>query len=789
MSSSASCIHDKNSDPAGSRSKVACQRGVLLINLGTPDSPDVPSVRRYLAEFLSDPNVIRLPSGLGWLNGLLGRTIARFRAPRSAKLYERIWTEGGSPLGSITEEQVSLLEDALPDDWHVFFAMRYGRPTIAETLSEIEEAGIDELVVVPMYPHYSGTTTGTALRKLYGSLKRGNHRLNVTTRNTWFDDGGYIHAQAKLIQEYAMRHGLTPENTYLMFSAHGLPVSYVERGDPYPAHVKRSVELVTQRLGWPTDRSTLAFQSRFGPAEWLKPAADETLAELARAGEKRVLVCPISFTTDCLETLEELDVRYREGFERTGGELYLCPALNSSPEFITALKNMVLRGPRPVTSWGEKVRPLLKHEDALPPEPLNSESLVMIGLSLANQVGDGRGPEQVHADAANLHGAKRSQNEVPELLRAICEDGRVREAFVWNTCHRLEFYGWPTADAKDDEECIVARVREHLFDGCARDDLSVNVLCGADAWHHFVRTVAGLNSGLPGDRDILEQLLQAHNVAQRAGTAGPMTRKLIGDVLALERSLRAETEWGEFEPGYCFAALSRIFETTHLDPVDHRHLVVGGSTTSRSVLTTLIEQFDVPSRQLTLAYRGHSGGQIKLLRKAIGGGRRIRVQTYGEPQVLRAIADADVVFLGIDRDEPVLVAEDLRDLRDFVARPLMIIDFNTFGSTSDVESVPGVTLWTAENIDGAVAEFAQAMRETRKFTGALDAAEDWIVEHAPPWDAAASKPHRCLGVVGETSPNDPEVDPVPTTERWRRCSQCGVHRSERAAMVFERCAS
>ncbi|UCC31904.1 MAG: ferrochelatase, partial [Phycisphaerales bacterium] len=306
MSSSALCNRGAHSDQEHLQSSVLCRRGVLLINLGTPDGPDIPSVRRYLAEFLGDPHVVHLPRGLKWMNGLLGRMIARLRASRSAEMYRRIWTDRGSPLGSITEEQAVLLEDALPDGWDVFYAMRYGRPTIAEKLGEIEAAGIDELVVIPMYPQFSGTTSGTALHALYGNLKRGNHRINVTTRNTWFDDGGYVHAQAKLIEEYAKRHGLKPENSYLVFSAHGLPVSYVERGDPYPSHVKRSVELVTQRLGWATDRMTLAYQSRLGPARWLRPGVDEMLDELARAGEKRVLICPISFTTDCLETLEEI---------------------------------------------------------------------------------------------------------------------------------------------------------------------------------------------------------------------------------------------------------------------------------------------------------------------------------------------------------------------------------------------------------------------------------------------------------------------------------------------------
>ena len=223
---------DSRAGDTARQAPPAHARGVLLINLGTPDATDVPAIRRYLAEFLSDPDVIRLPTGLGWLTRPLGHLIARFRAPGSAELYRNIWTEQGSPLRTFTEAQVAALRTTLPADVRVFYAMRYAKPAIAETPARIEAACIEQLVIVPMYPQFSGPTTGTALRELYGALHRGSHRLNVTTRNIWYDDGGYVYAQAKLIAEYAKQHLLTPDNTMLLFSAHGLPVSYVKRGDP-----------------------------------------------------------------------------------------------------------------------------------------------------------------------------------------------------------------------------------------------------------------------------------------------------------------------------------------------------------------------------------------------------------------------------------------------------------------------------------------------------------------------------------------------------------------------------
>ncbi|MBU0717390.1 MAG: ferrochelatase, partial [Planctomycetes bacterium] len=172
------------------------RRGVLLVNLGTPDGPDRRSVFRYLAQFLSDPAVIQLPRGWRWANRPLGHLIAGFRARKSAALYREIWTERGSPLSSITQEQAQALGEILPPGWQVFYAMRYGQPSIDRVLGEVASCGIEELVVVPMYPHFSGTSAGTAVRELYSALQRAGHHFSVTVRNSWYEDGGYVYAQA-----------------------------------------------------------------------------------------------------------------------------------------------------------------------------------------------------------------------------------------------------------------------------------------------------------------------------------------------------------------------------------------------------------------------------------------------------------------------------------------------------------------------------------------------------------------------------------------------------------------
>ncbi len=719
---------DHSAGDNGSGMSAGRRRGVLLVNVGTPDAPEPAAVRRYLAEFLSDPMVIQLPAGLGWFHGILGRLIARFRAARSVEKYREIWTDRGSPLKVIMEDQASALASVLPEGWRVFVGMRNGHPRIADALADIEAAGIEELVIVPMYPQFSRTTSGTVIREVYRALKHVGGHLNVAVRTTWYDDAAYVSAQARLLAEYASRHGLTPADTHLVFSAHGLPVSYIERGDPYARQVDRSVKLVAQRLGWPADRVRLAFQSRLGPAQWLKPDVPDVLNELAAAGHKRVMICPISFSVDCLETLEEIDIRYRAEFEAAGGQMYLCPALNDYGPFIGALKNLVLRGPQPVTSWGTDMTPLVAPQPQTAAADSDLRSLVMMGVSLANRLGPGRGPRLEYSQPQALASVKIPHDEVLSVLRGVREQGLAREALIWNTCHRFEFYGW--LDGSSERNCVVARLRRRLF-ASAPDGLEINVLFGDEAWHHLMRTAAGLNSGLPGDADVVEQLQTAHRVAEGAGTAGQRSKCLVDEAVALAHVLREETEWGRQSPGYCLASLARLRDAAGHDLAALRHLVIGGSTTSCSVLHTLRERFDVGERQLALAYRSHKGGQVKLLRKAVGSGQRLRVQSYTDNTVLKALADADVVYFGIDSQEPVVSAEEVRGLRDFAQRPLTVIDFNTFGSAAGLESIEGVTVWNAARLEQEVGAYAEAMCAQEQFGAAVDQAERWIDARTP----------------------------------------------------------
>jgi ferrochelatase len=682
-------------------------------------------VREFLAESFTDSSVVKWPLGLRWLHKVLGRSRAARLAPRSADLYRQIWDVRGAPLAVIISDQASALATALPEGWTVYVAKRYGQPAVAEVMSQVEADGIDDLVVVPMHPQFNRATSGTIMRELHRVLRHTGQHINVALRSTWYDDVGYVKAQARTLADYAASRNLWPDDTHLVFCAHDQPASRAHGGSLYAGQVRRTVRLVADRLGWPMERTSLAYQPRPAPVRSLRPDIRERLAELAAAGEKKVLICPITSPVDGMETLGEIGLVCREAFEAGGGHLHLCPALNASEPFIAALRNLVLRGPRPMTPDRAAPIPLLRpkpESEVCDGEP---ESLVMIGVSFEDGVRSGRGPHMRYSHPRAFGKVRKTRKEVLAFLDWVRELPDAREAFVWNTCQRIEFYGW-LADPGDlaARKRAVEQIRGRLY-GAEPEGLELNTLFGIDAWHHMMRTAAGLNSALPGDSDVVAQLQTACRMAERAGTAGPRATCLVKSAVALSHDVRAETTWSRFSPGFCLAALTRVHEVdgAHMD--ECRHVVIGGSATSRSILAALSDHFDVPKNQMTLVHRGHHG-QLKLLRGAIGHGKRLRVQSYSEAGVTRAIADADFVYFGIDYEEPVLDVETLSGLRDFAERPLRVVDFNTFGSISSRETPPGLTLWTAEDLDLAVAAFAEAMRSRPHFLRAVEEAEESI---------------------------------------------------------------
>lgn len=321
----------------------AGQVGVLLVNLGTPDTADAKGVRVYLKEFLSDPRVIE-NQGLIWqliLNGI----VLRVRPARKAKDYLKIWNneQNESPLKTITRAQSDKLAVSIADKHVVVeWGMRYGNPSIKFGLDSLMAKGCDRILVVPLYPQYSASTSATVVDKVALALK--DMRAQPTVRFTppYYDDASYIDALAASIDTHLATLPFKPET--IVASFHGMPKSYIEKGDPYEAQCAATVDALRKRMGLDEKELMLTFQSRFGYQEWLQPYTDKTMEKLAKDGVKRIAVVTPGFAADCLETLEEIAQENAEIFRHNGGEQFaFIPCLNDSDVGMDAIRQLVLR--------------------------------------------------------------------------------------------------------------------------------------------------------------------------------------------------------------------------------------------------------------------------------------------------------------------------------------------------------------------------------------------------------------------------------------------------------------
>ena len=298
--------------------------GVLLVNLGTPDAPDVASVRRYLAEFLSDSRVVEIPALLWWpiLHGIILNT----RPQKSAHAYGLVWRPDGSPLAAFTRLQATALKDAWGPGVLVDWAMRYGNPSIPERLAAMKAAGCDRILFAPLYPQYCAATTATANDKAFETLTAMRWQPAMRTLAPYYDDPVYIAALAASIRASIAALDFVPQA--IVTSFHGMPQRTLELGDPYHCHCQKTARLLGEALG---QEVIVTFQSRFGRAKWLEPATDTMLEELPGRGITKVAVVAPGFSADCLETLEELAIRGRESFLTAGGDYFAyLPCLNDS---------------------------------------------------------------------------------------------------------------------------------------------------------------------------------------------------------------------------------------------------------------------------------------------------------------------------------------------------------------------------------------------------------------------------------------------------------------------------
>jgi ferrochelatase len=318
--------------------------GVLMVNLGTPDTADTRGVRVYLKEFLSDPRVIE-DQGLRWkllLNGI----ILRIRPARKARDYRKIWNseKNESPLKTITRAQSDKLTAAIADHDHVVvdWAMRYGNPSIRSGIDALTAQGCDRLLVVPLYPQYSAATSATVCDEVFRVLSEMRLQPTLRVSPPYYDDPDYIEALAVSIDAHLKTLAFQPE--LIVASFHGMPQKYVDKGDPYQAQCIATTDALRKRLGLETSKLILTFQSRFGFDQWLKPYTDKTIEQLAKDGVRRVAVVMPGFSADCLETLEEIAQENAEIFKHNGGEQFAAiPCLNDSDPGMDVIRQLVLR--------------------------------------------------------------------------------------------------------------------------------------------------------------------------------------------------------------------------------------------------------------------------------------------------------------------------------------------------------------------------------------------------------------------------------------------------------------
>ena len=316
------------------------RQGILLCNLGTPDAPRPAELRRYLKEFLSDPRVVEIPRLLWWM--ILNLIILRIRPRRSAKLYQSVWTEAGSPLMLYSQGQVAAVKQRLAEkygDIPVVLGMRYGNPSMASAIKQLTDQNVRDIIVLPLYPQYAGATTGSTFDAIAKTFTKLRWVPELQFINGYHKSEGYLDALCTTIKRHIEQHG-QPDK--FVFSYHGTPERYLKNGDPHHCFCHQTTRLVREKLGFDESQVMTTFQSRFGREPWLQPYTDKTLEQLPEDGVKHVVVICPGFSSDCLETIEEINMEARESFIESGGEhFHYIPCLNDDPVHIDALVSIL----------------------------------------------------------------------------------------------------------------------------------------------------------------------------------------------------------------------------------------------------------------------------------------------------------------------------------------------------------------------------------------------------------------------------------------------------------------
>jgi len=354
--------------------------------------------------------------------------------------------------------------------------------------------------------------------------------------------------------------------------------------------------------------------------------------------------------------------------------------------------------------------------------------LLVVGVCMENMVGSGQGPALRYASPERLRSFKLTHPEVVHRIKELKEEGLVSGGWVWNTCNRFEVYVLHQGDSG----MVADYVLRKFFPGCSADDEDLNVFQGEDVVHHVLRTVVGLNSGLPGETDVEGQFLAAIHMSENLEFLGQFGAALTSEILVSGTRTRSRTQWEGFKPNYCQAALEGVFKRLERSPLGTGPIaVVGSSTTSRTCVDVLENHFGVHHQDITVYHRCHGkDGQMKSIRRVSNGCNRERVEDYSGPEVLKAVAGSSLAILGIDRDRPILVSEQLEPLVSERATPLVCVDFNTFGSTQGLDSLENVRLFVADDLDREVRDYAFRMTRDPAVCDAIGEIEPLLKEEA-----------------------------------------------------------
>jgi glutamyl-tRNA reductase len=587
------------------------------------------------------------------------------------------------------------VQTSLPRGWQVACAGADGHgDSIGDAVSRLVGLGGQRLVVVPLHPQFDADLTGAALDRLYSAMSTEEIDLHLEVRSSWCDEEAYVEALAEQTHLAAHCVGIMPWEGRLVIVGAKTESTHCVR------QAVRTAELIARRVGWPRARAGVCLGDE---VTWL---AEDTCAE------GPVLVCPLSALDD--DALNLRDLAAALGVE--SAELTVVPGLERSGMLPKVLGCLIRRGRHAVRNHDPRP-PLFGSVEIRSNAAAQLAELVMIGASVKGVLGRGEGPGVAYCTAEDFKSLKRPHTEALELLRKARGEAHLSDGWLWNTCSRFELYGWVGNESGPER-------LERMFRG--ESPAPMNILRGREALRHALRTAAGLNSSLAGDAEVVDQLRSCLRASEYAGVAGESARWLSEELATSAERVRSETGWGRFAHRYCRVVIDRLRDRL---PVGHdwKVLVIGGSTTSASVIETMTGSLGIDPSRITLVYRGQrSGALMKRLAEATTGGAVLQVESYEDPAVLRAVGEADVIFLAADQREAILTGAQLAASRDLSVRPMLLIDFNTFGSVDGAAHVRGVRLIGPADLEAEVTAFNRAVISQPQFAVARAEAERWI---------------------------------------------------------------